>query len=86
MSTASSIKFITVMTLIASDMPRRLTAAKTAVVSMTRSGTLAPGHRYVLTVNAKMTAYMAQASVLPIQKNQPVKKASGRAWVRATNE
>ena len=37
-------------------------------------------------MSAKITAYIAHASVLPIQKNHPVKNATGLGIVRLTNE
>jgi len=37
-------------------------------------------------VRAKIRAYMAQARVLPIQKNQPVKNDTGLGSVRLAKE
>jgi hypothetical protein len=37
-------------------------------------------------VSAKITAYIAHAATFPIQKNQPVRNATGLGSVRAVNE
>ena len=58
----------------------------TRVVATASRVRLALGHRYARMVMAKMRAYMAHASVFPIQKNQPVKNATGFGRVRLVNE
>ncbi len=84
--TASSSRFITVMTLIASDMPQRFTAVNTTVAATINATMPTSGQKYVRTASAKISAYIAQASVLPTQKNQPVRNARGRGSVRLVNE
>ena len=76
-NTASSRRFMTVMILMASDIPLRFTAVKTTVVRRARRAMFASGRKYARMVRAKTRAYMPQARVFPIQKNQPVPKARG---------
>ena len=87
----SSMMFIMAMTIRDFCVPRRFSTRKKPVTKTAIRGIGgspswlgATDGQSSCTVSAKMSTYMAAASTLPIQKNQPVKKAMALGSVRLT--